>query len=111
MNVKSVDSKIIKKRNKILDGQVMKDIGSFIKKQRIIKDVTQEKLSEGICSISYLSKIENNQIIPNHYLVKKIFERLNVNEDCFNVSIKDHEYLKEAINAYFYYQNDLLSDI
>jgi len=111
MNVKSVDSKIIKKKNKLLDEHVMKDIGSFIKKQRVERNITQEKLSEGICSISYLSKIENNQIIPNHYLCKKIFERLEVKEDCFNVSIKDHEYLKEAINAYFYYQNDLLSDI
>ena len=54
------------------------DIGSFIKKKRKELNVTQDEISTGICSISYLSKIENNQIIPNDLEEKAKDKTINV---------------------------------
>ena len=36
--------------------------------------------SKDICSISYLCKVENNQIVPSEKNKPKLFERLKINE-------------------------------
>ena len=78
------------------------DIGSFIKEKRKELNVTQDEISTGICSISYLSKIENNQIIPNDFYVREIMEKLDVDRAIYTKSMKEKEYLQNVINAYFY---------
>ncbi|WP_107840136.1 helix-turn-helix domain-containing protein [Metasolibacillus meyeri] len=40
---------------------------------------TQQELADGICSIPYLSKIENDKISPNPETVKLLFQRLGMN--------------------------------
>lgn len=45
----------------LVGGQCMNDYrGLLIKKQRKELDISLEALSHGVCSPSYLSKIENN---------------------------------------------------
>ena len=87
------------------------DIGGFIKKKRKELNVTQDEISNGICSISYLSKIENNQIVPNDFYVKEIMSKLQVNEEVFYKSMKDKEYIKRMIEAYFYMDQNEMSRI
>ncbi len=87
------------------------DIGSFIKKKRKELNVTQDEISTGICSISYLSKIENNQIVPNDFYVREIMDKLNVDRDIYTKSLKDKEYIEKTIKAFFYMDDDALSNI
>lgn len=82
--------------------QDFSDIGSFIKKKRKELNVTQDEISSGICSISYLSKIENNQIVPSDFYVREIMEKLDIDQTVFATSIQDKRYVNEMIQAIFY---------
>ena len=72
MSIESLRTKIKKKVQFEQFKNDYADIGSFIKKKRKEMQVTQDEISNGICSVSYLSKIENNQIVPNDYYVREI---------------------------------------
>ncbi|NMH70206.1 helix-turn-helix transcriptional regulator [Bacillus sp. RO3] len=54
-------------------------IGSKIRFHRQKKNLTQEDLSKGIISVSYLSKLENNQVTPSNDIIKLLCDRLGVN--------------------------------
>ncbi|MDN4524630.1 helix-turn-helix domain-containing protein [Fictibacillus fluitans] len=45
---------------------------------RIKKGLTQKAACEGICSVSYLSKIENNSITPSPEILQLLCERLDI---------------------------------
>ncbi|MBM7662285.1 tetratricopeptide (TPR) repeat protein [Bacillus mesophilus] len=62
-----------------MNKEMIENAGSFIKFYRTKKGITQESLSQGICSITYLSKIENGKITPNQETVKFLLERLDLN--------------------------------
>lgn len=51
-------------------------IGNVIKALRILKGLTQSQVSENICSIKQLSRIERNESNPTSYLLSLISERL-----------------------------------
>ncbi len=87
------------------------DIGSFIKEKRKELRVTQDEISNGICSISYLSKIENNQIIPNDFYVKEIMEKLDVDQAVYSRSLREKEYLEKVISAYFYMEDNVQKEV
>lgn len=87
------------------------DIGSFIKRKRKELNVTQDEISNGICSISYLSKIENNQIVPKDFYVKEIMDRLDVEDDVYTKSIKDKEYVDATLKAFFYLDDEAMINI
>lgn len=53
-------------------------IGQTIKWHRMRQGMTQEQLSEDICSSAYLSKLENNQISFNKEIVSQLCERLDL---------------------------------
>ncbi|MBH9964760.1 helix-turn-helix domain-containing protein [[Bacillus] enclensis] len=54
------------------------NIGSKIRFHRQKKNLTQEELSKGIISVSYLSKLENNQVFPSEEIIQLLCERLGV---------------------------------
>ncbi|KPB05722.1 helix-turn-helix transcriptional regulator [Bacillus sp. CHD6a] len=56
-------------------------IGELIRHYRKEQGLSQEQLSSGIVSISYLSKIENNKISPDEMVVDLLLERLNITRD------------------------------
>ncbi|WP_079478731.1 helix-turn-helix transcriptional regulator [Halobacillus salinus] len=53
-------------------------IGNKINYHRRAKNLTQEELVHGICSTSYLSKVENNVLEPSEEILQLLFERLNI---------------------------------
>lgn len=53
-------------------------IGDRIRKLRLVKKMTQGELIEDIASITYLSKVENNQTQPTEQFIRKISERLQI---------------------------------
>lgn len=111
MSIESLKNRI----NKRLEIEKYKkdfaDIGSFIKEKRKEMKVTQDEISTGICSISYLSKIENNQIVPNDFYVREIMEKLDVDKAVYAKSIKEKEYLDKMITSYFYMDQDGIREV
>jgi len=87
------------------------EIGSFIKKKRKELNVTQDVISNGICSVSYLSKIENNQIVPNEYYVKEIMGKLDVEDSYYQKTSDDKLYLNSMIKGIFYLDDDLVIEV
>lgn len=56
----------------------MRDIGYTIKLHRTKRNLTQEELSEGIVSLSYLSKIENQKARANPEIIQALCNRLGI---------------------------------
>lgn len=54
------------------------NVGERIRQLRIHKKLTQGELVKGISSITYLSRIENEQIKPSHSFLEKISKRLKI---------------------------------
>jgi len=50
--------------------------GNVIKELRTLKNITQAQLSEGICTIKHLSRIENNLANPTLLLLSELSKRL-----------------------------------
>ncbi|WP_421378578.1 tetratricopeptide repeat protein [Bacillus salacetis] len=53
-------------------------IGSKIRYHRMKKKLTQEELATGILSVSYLSKIENNQTTASEEVIELLCKRLGI---------------------------------
>lgn len=68
-----------------------KIIGSIIKFNRINQNISQKVLSKGICVASYLSRIENGDLIPSEEVTSIILNRLGLT---FNDS---EEFLEKGI--------------
>ena len=53
-------------------------VGHLIKAERIKQEIKQLVLAKGICTPSYLSKIERNLIFPSEDIVTLLFNRLGI---------------------------------
>lgn len=79
--------------------------GNLIKVERMRRNMKQSVLARGICSISYLSKIENNQTSPSEEVLELIFERLSLDVPLYfdlserveKIKVEIRELLKDAI--------------
>lgn len=54
-------------------------LGSIIKMNRLHQNMSQKALSEGICVGSYLSRIENGEILPSEQVISQLFNALAIN--------------------------------
>lgn len=76
-----------------------------LKNERIRSNLTLNDITEGICSKSYLSKIENNLLSPDPYVMRLLFERVNIDYDKLLLYDRVID-LSECINYYLYQQYD-----
>lgn len=68
----------------------MMEIGSYIKLQRIQQGMTQDELANGIVSMSYLSKIENQRTEASPEVISLLCTRLGIEMDNEkDITIKD----------------------
>lgn len=76
--------------------------GPIIREERIKRNLTQSEVAKGICSISYLSKIENGLYDNKNLYVQEIVHRLNLEINRYHtfdyskVIIKTVEYLYQG---------------
>jgi|HigsolmetaAR206D_1030411.scaffolds.fasta_scaffold00003_48 tetratricopeptide (TPR) repeat protein len=73
-------------------------IGSFIKLKRMELNLSQEQLCEGICASSYLSRIENNKLIPDGEIYRLLLERLGLD---YNDLIREADSVDEEIEDWY----------
>lgn len=84
-------------------GDIKMDIyGHIIKFERLKQNMKQVTLAEGICQPSYLSRIENDSIVPSEEVLGKLFKKLNIEKS--NMEIPESKFIdyvkmnyKEAI--------------
>ena len=79
-------------------------IGALAKKRRIYLHMTQGEVAEKICSVSYLSKVETNKIIPNERCITALMERVKISKWEIYTIENSKELIDNAI-TYFLYNN------
>ena len=69
------------------------NIGNIIKELRKKKSFSQKQLAEGICSVEYISKIENNKKSPSQDITAKLMTKLGADPNMFfsHLSYMDNE--------------------
>ena len=82
----------------------MKDItGLLIKENREKLGLKQEYLCKGICSISYLSKIERGNIVASEEIVKMLFKKLGIDFNSDEKFVQEGKQIFEEINKSRYF--------
>ena len=76
----------------------MNKYGHIIKFERIRQNIKQVQLSDGICTPSYLSKIESNSIVPSEEILLEIFNRLDIFQT--NSKFTEEEFLEHVRSIY-----------
>jgi len=86
-----------------------KHLGESLRKRRLELKLTQSDASAGICSVSYLSKVENSKMLPNRLFIREMSKRMGMDLDAFIKSSTDTEILDEGIKAYYHREVGTLS--
>lgn len=76
-------------------------LGFLIKNERIQQNISQATLCDGICTVSYLSKIENENVVCNDEIYQLLFSALNI------TYIDEEEEIKVFKNKYEEYFSQL----
>lgn len=79
-----------------------KVVGNRVKKKRIELKLTQEALAKGICSNTYISKLENNKIVVNKEHLFLLMEKMDLPADNIGYPEKMVEVLEQSIKYFFY---------
>ncbi len=79
--------------DKDYDEKSQKEIAKILKAKRIENGMNLEDLCEGVCSISYLSRMENGYVKLQEPYVKKLFEKLDINYDDLKKSRQNNLFL------------------
>ena len=88
----------------------IKPFGSAIRFKRLEMKMTLEEAAEGICSVSYLSKLENNLIAPGERFLKLLIDRFALHES-FDIDLDQYENDKQTCMSALLFESKLDSTI
>lgn len=91
----------IKKRFKE-DIHTYEAIGAEIKRHRLAMSKTLSSIADKNCSISYLCKIERNQVVPSPKYLAEICEKVNITEENIKYLLSSKDLLVEAVKLFFF---------
>lgn len=94
--------KLVKERLKRgMRDEVREGIGSYIRRERLKQGLKQINVCQGVCSVSYYSRIERNKIKPKIKHIREFFLRLNqsIPHDLFF----DRQREKKILDQYYHY--------
>lgn len=84
-------------------------LATTLKHKRKKLHMTLKELTDGICSISYVSKIENNKLVPDMHIMKMLCEKVNIDYDDL-ISNDQTLDLEKCIKCYFYHQYEEIEE-
>lgn len=84
-------------KNKV-EKNVNRYIGLLIRQKRLEQNLSQEGLCQGICVVSYLSKIEQGKVNPSVEIVEQLFAVLGIS---FVTDEEKIEQLRRLLQEYF----------
>lgn len=86
-----------------MENAVGKDVGYLIKKYRQDQNMSQERLCNGICAVSYLSKIESGLVCASQDIITSLFNVLGIHYCTDTVLISEgKELMDEYFKSYFF---------
>ena len=77
-----------------------KEIGPEIRYRRERLSMTLEQVASDVCSLSYLSKLENGQLEANQFYLEEICRKLKLDDAEIDKLLSANEYLVEAVKAF-----------
>ena len=83
-------------------------LGAEIKASRIKNNLTLKETSDKVCSVSYLCKIERNDINPNPYFLEKICDRVSLDQNALRTLYNLNKYLDKMTNAFYYNDSEVV---
>jgi len=92
----------VSKRREEMYNFYYKGIGDRIKKRRLELKYTQALLAKGICSNTYVSKIENNRVVPNREQLMLIMEKMDMNMSEIGMPEQIVDYLDQSVRYFFF---------
>ncbi|WP_336619198.1 tetratricopeptide repeat protein [Ectobacillus antri] len=84
---------------------VLHQSGKLIFHKRVQQGITQEELCQGICSVSYLSKIENDKIEASELIMQLLCERLGISLSSLQNTTGEATKLLEQLHTALVYTN------
>lgn len=71
-----------------------KELAKILRSKRLEHKMNLEELSEGICSVSYLSRIENGYVKIQEPYIRQLFEKLDIDYDDLRKSRQNNLFLE-----------------
>ena len=85
-------------------------IGAELKRRRINQSQTLVNLS-GVCSISYISKIENGKIIPKMSVLRELCEEQGMSNEELETLLNIDSLIEKCIESMFWNDDGSISNI
>ena len=101
INVNKFLNQISKRASGEGEKRQVSSVGAVARRRRIQLHLTQAQACKDICSISYLSKIESNKIIPNEVYLDLLMEKLKIDKYEFYM-LRNADETMEKIQSCFY---------
>ncbi|WBW97239.1 helix-turn-helix domain-containing protein [Oceanirhabdus sp. W0125-5] len=81
------------------------EIGPYLKKLREKKNMSRSQLADGICSVSYIARIENGNRCPSSVILRQISNKLGITPEHLFRAIESPKglYVQEIINQIMLY--------
>lgn len=110
MDIVKTIKKVIKER--IIESEGLYNlIGTELKQRRLKQSKTLSSVADDLCSVSYLSKVENNKITPNKFYLKELCSRLNFTQEKMETLFNLKEIMNQAVIAFINNDKDKLRKI
>ncbi len=87
-----------------------KNLSQFLKRKRAELGLRLEDLCNGVCSCSYLSRIENSVVDVNPMYYQALFEKMNINYEELKKERSRNLY-HEILQAYFCQNSSLIEEL
>lgn len=81
MNIKSFERIVHDRTDLYNDSTFNKNVARVIKNRRVDANLTQSEIAKGICSISYISKIESGKCPPDNFYVREVMSKMGITLD------------------------------
>lgn len=101
MNIKSFERIVNDRTDLYNDAKFNKNVARVIKNKRLQNSMTQSEVAEGICSISYISKIESGKCPPDNFYVREVMSKMGITLQEVMISEFTNE-LYEMVEAMYY---------
>ena len=93
-----------------LSKETVKIIGAELKRRRINQSQTLVNMS-GICSVSYISKIENGKIIPKYSVLKELCEEQGITSEELDTLLNVDKLIEQTVEALFWNDRNKIGEI
>lgn len=101
INYKKIKNRMNKQNTMDTTVDIYNSVGILAKRKRHELNMTLKEVAEDICSISYLSKIESNKVVPNERFLTLLFEKMKISKAELFVLENAQVLLDNLINAIY----------